>query len=330
MSSASEDPLETRYLPPTIGRYAVDKLIGSGGFGSVYLARDEILNRQVAIKVPHRRVIEGSHGAEEYLREARLVANLDHPNIVPVYDVGSTEEIACFIVSKYIRYTDLRRLLKKRQVDTGQAVELAKKIAEALHFAHKREIVHRDIKPSNILIDDDGTPYLADFGLALPEYDQGKGPRYAGTPAYMSPEQARGEGHRVDGRSDIFSLGTVLYEMIAGRRPFKGESNSDLLEQVEFYDPKPLRQIDEKIPKELDRICQKAMAKRASERYSTAHDLAEDLGYFWSDLDRGMRRPRSPMRGLHYGRKRVTPTPRELRFPIRTQPMRVAAKPGEA
>jgi serine/threonine protein kinase/formylglycine-generating enzyme required for sulfatase activity len=262
----------------SIDRYRIDRMLGEGGFGSVYLGFDEKLERLVAIKLPHASILKRPGNVERYLSEARTVANLDHPNIVPVHDVGTTEEHPFFIVSKFIEGNDLDSVISEKRLTFRASTQMVATIAKGLHHAHKQGIVHRDIKPGNILVDNSGVPHIVDFGLAWRDQDPMTPDRQIiGSPAYMSPEQARGEGHRVNGRSDIFSLGILLYELLTGRRPFNGSSINEVLGQVLRLEPRPLRQYDERIPYELERICLKAISKKAEQRYSTAFDMAEDL-----------------------------------------------------
>ena len=263
-----------------IGRYRVVRELGEGGFGRVYLAHDPDLQRDVAIKVPVAAGDSPSLDVEAYLREARIVARLSHPNIVPVYDVGHDADGRGFVVSKYMEGGDLKARLEHARPSFAESAAMVAVLCDALQYTHTQDLFHRDIKPGNILLDGEGVPSLADFGLALKDEEVGRGSGCMGTAAYMSPEQARGEGHRVDGRSDIFSMGVVLYEMLVGRRPFRGRSIRDVMEQVVYTEPRPPRQIDGAIPGELERICLKALAKRASERYTTARDMADDLRHF--------------------------------------------------
>jgi serine/threonine protein kinase len=292
--------------PERLGRYRITGTLGKGGFGVVYKGYDGDLRRDVAIKVPHRERVSQPEDVEKYLAEARILASLDHPHIVPVHDVGCTEDGLCFVVSKYIEGSTLAQQIKTKRPPCAEAAELVAVVAEALHYAHRKALVHRDVKPGNVLLDTNGKPYVADFGLALKEEDFGKGARFAGTPAYMSPEQARGEGHRVDGRSDIFSLGVVVYELLTGRRPFRGETRAELLDQIITVEARPPRQVDDAIPRELERICLKALAKRASDRYTTAKDMADDLRHY---LRNASEQEKTTTRAGVAGAALSTPTP---------------------
>ncbi len=179
--SDSQESFSLRH-PTKIGRYTILGILGKGGFGRVYLAHDDDLNRPVAIKVPRPERVSQPEDVEAYLNEARIVASLDHPHIVPVYDVGRTDDGLCFVVSKFIEGSDLAKRIKEARPGFHESAALVATIAEALHFAHTRGLVHRDIKPANILIDASGNAFLADFGLALKEEDFGTVPGSQGLP----------------------------------------------------------------------------------------------------------------------------------------------------
>ena len=272
------------FLSSSLGRYEVRQLIGSGGFGSVYRAWDKQLERWVAVKIMSGDLRDDQRGSS-FLREARVLASVDHPHIVPVYDVGQTDEGAFYIVSKYIDGSDLASRLQGDRLDLRQSVEIVIAVAKALHHAHLRQLVHRDVKPGNILLDGNGSPFLADFGLALRESDLGRGSSVAGTPRYMSPEQARREGDRLDGRSDIYSLGVVLYELLTGRTPFISSDVHELMRLISTAEVRPLRQIVDSIPVEIEAICLKALCLSCHQRYSTAGDFAADLQLALASID---------------------------------------------
>ena len=278
--------------PRRFGRYVVRRAIGRGGFATVYEGFDGELQRPVAIKVSHvaKTVSPERHAA--FLKEARQLARLQHPRIVTVFDAG-VEGGYRYIVSALLPGKSLLQHLKERRPDFRGTACIVAGIAEALAHAHAQGMVHRDIKPSNVILTDDGIPILIDFGLAFSQDDAGTltPGQPAGTPSYMSPEQVSGKAHAIGERSDVYSLGVVLYRMLCGVLPFVAGDRAKLYRQILEVEVEPPSRIDPEVPEALERICLRAMAKNRAERYDTAEALARDLHEFLaSGADGGIER----------------------------------------
>ena len=265
-----------------VGRFTVLETVGHGAFGTVFKAKDPHLDRVVAVKVPRRgNVGDGPTDLDRFLREARSAAQLRHPSIVSMYEVGVADG-SPYLVSDFLEGVTLADVLTARRPAPREAATLVAGVADALHHAHQQGVVHRDIKPSNIMVRPDGSPVVMDFGLAkrdAGEVTMTMDGQVLGTPAYMSPEQARGEGHRLDRRGDVYSLGVVLYQLLTGEVPFRGNTRM-LLHQVLHDDPKTPRTLNDKVPRDLETVCLKALAKEPGRRYQTAEELAADLRRF--------------------------------------------------
>jgi serine/threonine protein kinase/formylglycine-generating enzyme required for sulfatase activity len=264
--------------PEQIAHYLVTREIGRGGFGRVYLAHDPRQNRQVAIKVPRHDRAMSAGNLDRFLSEARIVATLNHPSIVSVLDWGTTDVIGPFVVMEYINGQTLAEVMTAGQLDHRSLIQIMINVAQALHHAHKLGLVHRDVKPQNILIDSAGRPFVVDFGLAIRDEEQwNHRGELAGTRPYMAPEQVRRESHRLDGRTDLWAMGVVLFQALTAKLPFSGATAEQLEDEIQYRDPKPPRQIDDMIPVDLERICLKCLSKKMTDRYTTALDLAGEL-----------------------------------------------------
>jgi serine/threonine protein kinase/Tfp pilus assembly protein PilF len=275
----------------TISHYRILDLLGEGGMGAVYVAEDTRLGRRVAVKIPREPAGADNSFHARFLREARSISQLSHPNIATVHDFGETPDGQPFIVMELVEGRELGDLLREGGLTLARAVEIVCEVGEALSEAHLRGVVHRDVKPSNVVVNSRGSVKVLDFGLAkvvsegqhaasTPEAEtlmkfRTRSDVLVGTPLYLSPEQAKGA--EVDARSDLFALGAVLYECVTGQPAFSGTTVMEIAGQVIHVNPSPPSSLNPAVPAELDRVTMKALAKRPEERYQSAGEMIEDL-----------------------------------------------------
>ena len=289
-TAAGEATLARDHLPPRIGRYQIRRLLGRGGMGAVYLAHDPELDRPVALKVPK---LDGPDAEERFLREARAAASVTHPNLCPVYDVGRADGLL-YMAMAYVPGPTLTEVIQREgPLSVARAIALAAGVARGMAEAHRHGIIHRDLKPGNILLDRKGEPVITDFGLALrastptvPADAVANGEAVGrltepgvlmGTPAYMPPEQARGDRDRIGPASDVYALGAILFELLTGRPVF---ATCPLLEMVKLIETQPVpapSTIRRAVPAGLDAICRKALAKDPKERYASMEEFGAAL-----------------------------------------------------
>ncbi len=274
-----------RRLPPVFatgsrlfGTYELIEMLGEGGMGLVFRARDLNLGREVALKMLRTGPFADPVEVQRFYNEARSAARLDHANIVPIYDVDQ-EQGQHFYTMRLVPGGSLSKLRERYRADARATVAVVEKVARAVHFAHQNGILHRDLKPGNILIDEQGEPHVADFGLAKVlggGIDLTEPGVQLGTPVYMAPEQAAGKTE-VTPASDIWSLGVILYELLTGSRPFDGKSRDEVMSRVQTEEPEPPSRLEPRLGRDLQTICLKCLRKNPAQRYHSAEELADDL-----------------------------------------------------
>ena len=265
-----------------VGHYKIISKIVAGGMGEVYLAEDTKLKRQVALKFMPVHLATDADMRTRFTREAQATAKLDHPNIVPVYEVGEHNNRPFFAMA-HIEGQPLREVIKQGKLSVSEAIDFTMQICEGLHKAHESGVVHRDVKPGNIIIDKENRPRILDFGLATitGEEKLTKTGSTLGTAGYMSPEQI--EGKQVDQRSDLFSVGVILYEMLTGRRPFEGDNDAAVVRAITSSNPEPIARFKSGVTGELQQIIDKALFKDPTLRYQHADGMLSDLKRLQSD-----------------------------------------------
>jgi serine/threonine-protein kinase len=308
-----------------IGRFYITRELGRGTVGCVYLGHDPVIGREIAIKTfnPRLTLTEKNRFGQQFINEARAAGCLSHPHIVTIYDT-SVESGATYIAMEYLQGRELNKTLDSgHRFLPDEVASIVWKIADALDHAHRNGVVHRDIKPANIFMVKDEVPKLIDFGIARSPnrladkpsddepYTMFRNNDLLGTPNYMSPEQACGK--QVDSRTDIYSLGAVMYEMLVGQKPFQSESADKLLQQIAYKAPPAPHEIDSRVPAVLSQIVMKAMSKRPEKRYQTAEKMALDIKRYLL-RERRARRLKIDMPAMKQPGPAWLPASRRVRF----------------